>query len=209
MLQTVYEAGLEVYANTEEPEKVASQVAWAAVKAKYRKTGGKWVKNPTCLPCLAALANPSAGFTFPDPGDTAFLGRAVQIHTVRDDGAIVVDEFPGGIPLVWSRNLKALLAMPFPRRRGQCAGRKSAQRKTFTNWHGWEPDGCGEVSWPALRMRDAGKAAAILYDSNKFDRRMRRYVHPLGPKVRLASGGQKLWMLQGGQLRVTARGIEG
>ena len=59
-----------------------------------------------------------------------------------------------------------------------------------------------------------GAATRIDYSSDKYGRRTREYTHTLGRSVRLYVCGPKragpsFWMLRGGRLRLTARGIEG
>lgn len=65
------------------------------------------------------------------------------------------------------------------------------------------------IAWYSI-----GAATRIDYSSDKHGRRTKEYTHTLGRSVRLYVCGPKragpsFWMLRGGRLRLTARGIEG
>jgi hypothetical protein len=88
--------------------------------------------------------------------------------------------------------------------------------RVFEQFNGRYERGAFTASMPAAKNRhwySIDGADAIKYESDKFGRRLTNYVHDFRPGTRLyihgstRAGSSSFWMLRGGGISVTARGI--
>lgn len=217
--ERVYQASLIQYGGEESR---AAKVAWMVVKTKYKKVGERWVArtdNP-CLPCLMGLANPQrkrrrSGKT-PDPGRTILLGELVELHWVSPKHGLVIDSYnPGEAKLLWSARQDALYGVPGLRLKNRSL--RASEKDTARLFHRWadrEADGAAMVSIPSPTLQESGVGVAVVYRSDKWVHRggpTTDYIHFFEEDVYVAEGGKppKLYLIQGGRLRVTPDGIAG
>jgi hypothetical protein len=122
---------------------------------------------------------------------------------------------PGACVLLWSPRYRALVAIqgcrPGPRRATPGTGRAAAARR---RWTGRDPDRERTIRVPGIRgvWSSLGRCVRTDYQSAKWGRSV-PYTHDHGPGVRVYRyGGARppwIWVIRGGQLRITADGIEG
>lgn len=84
--------------------------------------------------------------------------------------------------------------------------------KRYETWSGgFEVTRGRELTIPDVTLEHIGVAVGIGYRSDKFDGKRKSYQHDFTSSVGVLVGGRskKVYMLRGGQLRITADGIEG
>lgn len=99
-------------------------------------------------------------------------------------------------------------------RRNPSTAEWNAIIELFETFHGFEPDKVEIVSVDTDRIPKAlvqvGDLVEIVYKSDKFDGKMREYVHTFGKeKPILAAGANGKLYIIGGKYKITSRGIEG
>lgn len=125
-------------------------------------------------------------------------------------------------PLLWSPAARALVWIVLPDDdpvrlepvdRDEVRGEHA---RVARRWRGREITLEGAFTLPAIagRWTELGEARVIEYSSAKWNDRehLTGYRHVFGPGVTLSllgDVGRGVWACQGGQLRITARGIEG
>ena len=174
--------------------------------------GSPPLQNP-CLPCLL-LGNPS---NIPEPaGEVTYLGTMLELQHQLPDGSDVRHSWSvrRAPHLFWSEKRKALYSFPglkMPKKRSPATGR-SAGIDAYRRWTGRDPRGKTSVRAPRAAAAQAGAAYYILYRSDKWTPAFVNYIHPFEEGVHAVLGAGKppsVFMISGGLLRLTRRGLEG
>lgn len=191
--------------------------ALEAVKKKIDRLDKK-KKNPP--PARSTKSIPSTALKRApvnlDGDDLAELGSVLEVET---DGATLVWA-RGRATLAWSPKAKALVIIEGAKRtkapKVHWAGggdpQVAAARRSFERFADRDANKAAtlEVS-PRGPWRSVGPVKRIDYHSDKWGRR-REYTHKSGPGVRLYLKGSwsktpRLWVMKGGRMTVTPRGI--
>ena len=178
-------------------------------------TARRSADNP-CVPCLL-LGNPGM---LEVPDEVAFLGRMLELEHSLPDGRFLRHEWtPKTAPaLLWDASARALYSFPALRVQGRVPigrERMGAAAEAFRQWTGKEPKRTQRAKAPRVHLRRAGAGRHIVYRSNKWGatpRHWQNYLHPFGPgvEVELAPGTPPAaFLVSGGELRLTPRGLEG
>ncbi len=152
--------------------------------------------------------------------DTAECGTLLDIRYASAGEQFIVSPRGRAAPLLqWSQPASALvvwfgLKMPRPRPASSPDASASA---AYERWTDYERAASTEREFttPALTgsWRSLGRAVAIGYRSDKFSDKGKpvAYDHAFTSKVRVYALGasKQLYVLRGGSLRLTRRGIEG
>lgn len=151
-----------------------------------------------------------------DDACVALLGSALEVEL---SGVVLrFDEIEA--PFFWHPETKSVLWIDAPCRKlkaKQLSEKRTLQAKIdyeewadrkSTKWESWRCSVSKSSHWYSC-----GKARRFDYKSDKWNKKQ-EYTHELGKGVCLyflgSSSMQKgLWLLRGGKLRVTSRGIEG
>ncbi len=157
-----------------------------------------------------------------DLGTMSEHGRIHElvVETTRcPDGSDEVHSFrTARYPLLfWSPRQKALVVpygVKMPRPRKGAPSREDGAAATFERFHNRDVDSYREdVPIPAVTLRELGPAMSIAYRNERYGGTAGKVAeHPFGPSVRAyfgSRGSEGVYIIAGGKLRMTARGIEG
>ncbi len=92
----------------------------------------------------------------------------------------------------------------------QSAAPTGAAARAFERWSVWEADTAGKARIRVANSYRRHPIATIGYRSDKFGKK-EDYEHAFGQGVHLyrPTDNRSVWVVKGGRLRLTARGIEG
>lgn len=208
MLSHVYESERERGL----PPARASAAAWAAVKRDYYKRGGRWHRRKQ----RKRTANPGARapIALSKLQDVSEHGRVLDL-VVRQGDKLAKYTFRGARPLLtWSPKADALVwwegvKVPASRRANALPKETAAVWKRF---HGRAPTSMRVANVPddPGPWKRLGPAVRIGYSNRKRWDRPAEHDFDTGPVVyRAGTRAPYLWIVRGGKLRMTARGIEG
>lgn len=143
--------------------------------------------------------------------ELALLGTLLDVVVEGQGDAFKVT--PGGATdLLWSEQARALVFVP-----GRSFDledleglRGSASARAFERWSVWEATQGGRATLPEGGPWRLYNARTIGYRSDKFGR-AQDYTHDFGRAVvaYAPTGSGAPWVIRGGALRITKRGIEG
>ena len=196
-----------------------------ALKVGQRMT----IKGETLTRIKAAPRTPSKPKRKSNPkpslADLGTMSEHGRIHelvvdTKRcPDGSDEVHSFrTARYPLLfWSPRQKALVVpygVKMPRPRKGAPSREDGAAATFERFHNRDVDSYREeVPIPAVTLRELGPAMSIAYRNERYGGTAGKVAeHPFGPSVRAyfgSRGSEGVYIIAGGKLRMTARGIEG
>jgi hypothetical protein len=159
-----------------------------------------------------ALAKPRLG----DLGVASEHGRVHELAVELPDGQVELHTWSAQRPLLlWSPRQRALVfvhGLAVPRARAG-APRTDGAAQTYERFHGEEAETHRELELPAVELKDIGRAAHIAYKNRRWGGVEGRVAqHDFGRSVRAylgTRGNLKVYVVAGGRLRMTARGIEG
>lgn len=149
------------------------------------------------------------------------LGEALEVRFVDDEGEKIL-RFKAGTLAIWNEAKRALVipteakkarAASLATLSGPLAGAAKRAARTFEKWTGYRRD-ASKVSAVKVtgvaKRRDVGRCLAVAYRSDKFHAKGSPidYEHETGPRVRVHEAGS-VFVIKGGRLRLTARGLEG
>lgn len=142
--------------------------------------------------------------------DVTELGHVIEVMT----GAHRITWRKGSVSMLWDENQKALIWLEGIRKGPKKPVSMSAA--VYKKWHKKNPnhERCDVFpDIPQGKWRKIGIATRVDYHSKKWGKN-EEYTHDHGGGVGLyryglADKGPYMWVLKGGRLRVTARGIEG
>jgi hypothetical protein len=143
--------------------------------------------------------------------ELALLGQLLDVVVAGPGEAFRVT--PGGTTdLLWSEQHRALLFVPrrtFPLEPVEGL-RGSVSARVYERWSVWQAEHAGEARIAGSGEWDRYEARTIGYRSDKFGRAT-DYEHDFGRGVvaYAPTSNASLWVIRGGALRVTSRGIEG
>ena len=185
-------------------------VACAADRpAKKRKPRAK---KETTQGDLFAKVNPTkAPVNLADLQVASFLGNVVSLRWDTANGYREEFKATKPIQLLWAP--EADCAFFFARQTKTRAGADIDDRKARKVVERWTGRAAGKTSTivvPDLKRgpwKKVGKGHSIVYRSDRAGP-MERHEHDLGPTVSVYVMGS-LWVIRGGKLRVTSRGLEG
>jgi len=176
-------------------------------------------------PCTPALLKGKAS-VLPPPGETTWLGYCLVLEHEMPDGDLVRHAWePGAAPDCWWKPIDGIYGAiyVFPgltfdpgAARGLGNPQKYAEAAAaYKRWTGQAATGTAKLQVPKVNVRRAGRAASILYRSDKWGDTpgdWTNYIHPFedGVVADLAPGRPPAALyVHGGQLRLTERGLEG
>lgn len=147
-------------------------------------------------------------------GDMSEHGRVHEL-VVELDGRQQMHSWSARRPwLLWERPSRALVFVhgtKVPRLRRGEPPRDNGAAATYERFHSKEADGYrDDVLIPLVPMKYIGRAVHIAYRGPRWDGKVAQ--HDFGRKVEAymgKSGAKKVYVIRGGRLRMTARGIEG
>ena len=205
----------------------AAEIAWGTVKRYYYRRGGKWRrrKRPLREGERAPEYNPTTDFASDwntlkraplrlDSVDVAELGDVLELEV-----AGLVLKWRRGQPFLWDPRQKAIIILQGAKR-GRALRVDSADARAadaFRRFMGRvakreRVDRMGKMSRGVWR-KAPGYADRYDYWSDKFDAKIREYTHPITSNVSVYRGGGPrppwVWVIRGGSLNVTTRGIVG
>lgn len=142
-------------------------------------------------------------------------GRVHELQVELSDGRVESHSWTANRPvLLWSPQQRALVwaagvELP-PTKRGDVP-RDDGAAATWERFFGKRTVGSREWTLPAVTLHELGRGVLVAYQTpHKW--RGRAAEHKLGPRVRVwmgRAGGRRVFAVAGGNLRMTARGIEG
>lgn len=157
----------------------------------------------------------------PRPGNLLNIGCFTQLEIVDPDGSITLHSFSTGdrVPLYWSEDLHACFVLPYVRTT-RCVYRPTAREGRLARiWAKGRPATCSRVApnIAAPPMPFVQPAIEISYVSDKFTHgEPIPYIHHLEHGVRAyfarpprGRTAPRAIMVRGGNLRLTADGLEG
>ncbi len=214
----------------------ASEVAWGVVKKYYHRkrgetrwrrrekptTGSARRKAKTRTPAKPRRRNASPKRSTQrlptttlknaparlDDSDLAELGSVLELET--DHASIAWPR--GKAVLAWSPKAKSLVIVEGGKRSTTNTAKRTRARGAFERWAARDASKTATVDVnPRGAWKRVGNVRRIDYHSNKWGRRA-EYTHKSGPGVRLYMKGSwdnppRLWVLKGGRMTVTRRGI--
>lgn len=150
---------------------------------------------------------------YPATSTVAKLGQLLDVVVDQgDDEARIAPNAPtallwdpAGSRLVWWMGWDPVLEEGEPTTKAE---RRAAS--VFHRWGVWDANAVGEVMRSGATQWDTFPAVSIGYRSDKFGR-AQNYDHQLGRNVRVYQprDAPGPWIVKGGSLRVTARGLMG
>jgi hypothetical protein len=143
-------------------------------------------------------------------------GRVHELQVERADGQVESHTWSGAHRplLLWSPRQHALVfvhGVKVPRPTVGDVPRDDGAAATFERFFGKRTMASREFTLPAVDLRELGRGILVAYWT-PLKWRKRVAEHKLGPRVRVwmgSAGGRKVYAVAGGNLRMTARGIEG
>lgn len=170
-------------------------------KKKTAKKATRRATNPA-TPSLAKL------------GTVSEHGRVVELQVERADGQVESHSWSSRNPLLlWSPEQRALVFVhgaTYTRPTRGDVPRDDGAAATWERFHGKRATGTRELVVPSTSLRELGRGVIVAYRGPKWGNRVAE--HKLGRAVRVwcgQSGNQKVYVVAGGNLRMTSRGIEG
>lgn len=148
--------------------------------------------------------------------ELGFLSEHGMVHELvveRADGQHEMHSWSRARPLLlWSAPKHALvfvhgIRVPRPKKG---APRDEDAAKTYERFHGWEATSHRDLEVPVVPLTDIGHPLTIAYSGPRW--RGRVAEHEFGKAVRAylgKAGARKVYVIAGGRVRMTARGIEG
>ena len=200
----------------------ASEIAWGVVKKHYYKRGEKWHARKRALKKgekPPRESNPKRGFR--PPSEVVNLGTVLDVALHPKPPKRLAHKLYSWSPrpiLNWARmgGKDVLFWVDGEKATGTKRDLEDVGRKVLARarrWSHYQSDGYRELSVPDAALERVGVAEWIGYRSDKFrGRKMRSYQHDFTSDpvlFRGRAGSQTLFVLRGGRLRVTSRGIEG
>lgn len=151
-----------------------------------------------------------------DLGTCSEHGRVHEFAVELPDGQLQLHSWSAQRPLlVWSPRQRALVfvhGLVVPRARSG-APRDDGAAQTYERFHGEDAETHRELEVPAVELHDIGPAAHIAYKNRRWGGVEGRVAqHDFGRNVRAylgTRGNRKVYVIAGGNLRMTSRGIEG
>ncbi len=180
----------------------------AAKKKVAKKKKAKRRANGSAVLMTKALGKAPVAL---DDAELAELGHALEVELPRQ-----VVKFGRGAVLAWSQKKKALVILEGGKRKRTMITRipKGAAARSFERWADRAAKKASTVEVAVRGMwRSVGRVRRIDYRSDKWGRTEKEYTHKTGPNVRLyvrgalRPGAPRVWVIKGGRLTVTARGI--
>jgi hypothetical protein len=156
----------------------------------------RWLKRPPAKVAGRKLAD---------------LGSALEIET----GDHLITWSRGRAALTWDPRSRSLVIFEGGKRGKPGPAPTGPAARAHERWSDYEAGSMATLSvQPRGRWRSVGPVSRLDYASDKFDGRMRGYTHDTGPRVRVYLHGSltklpRVWVVRGGRLNVTARGIVG
>jgi hypothetical protein len=158
------------------------------------------------------LAKPSLGAL----GVLSEHGHVHELGVELPDGRVELHTWSSARPLLmWSQRQRALVfvhGLAVPRAR-KGAPRTDGAAQTYERFHGEAAEAHRELELPDVKLQRIGRASHIAYKNKRWGGVAGRVAeHPFGPSVVVylgTRGKRKVYVVAGGRLRMTARGIEG
>lgn len=215
MLSAVYESAREAG----DSKMLAARKAWCTVERHWYRRGGKWAKRKRPLaaegpkPCPAKSSKRRSNPGKPKLAELGILSEHGRVHELM----IADEKIPFRVArpiLFWSPRQRALVfvdGIKVPRPRKGNPPRADSAAATYERFHGKNATSYrDDVPIPAVRLRLAGRAVSIAYRGPRWNNKVAE--HPFGQRVQAYVGVQereRVFVIAGGSLRMTARGIEG
>jgi hypothetical protein len=169
---------------------------------------------PARGPKAGRIQNPAAPTIAQLGGTLSEHGRVVELRVELADGRIESHTWRSGEPLLlWSPKARALVFVHgarVPRATRGNVPRDDGAAATWERFHGKQATGVRELEIPSARLAELGRGLIVAYRGPRWGGRVAE--HKLGRNVRVWSGSvdaRRVYVLTGGSLRMTARGIEG
>jgi hypothetical protein len=142
-------------------------------------------------------------------------GRVHELQVERSDGQLESHSWSSSRPvLLWSPKQRALVfvhGVKLPHPSHGDVPRDDGAAATFERFFGKSTLASREWTMPSVQLHELGRGVLVAYQT-PLKWRKRVAEHKLGPRVRVwmgSAGGRKVYAIAGGNLRMTARGIEG
>ncbi len=175
-----------------------------AKKTKPRRRNASPKRSTQRLPTTSLKTAPARL----DNADLAELGSVLELETEHATIAWPRDK----AILAWSPKAKALVIVEGGKRTTSNTAKRGRARGAFERFADRDATKTSTVDVnPRGAWKRVGNIRRIDYHSNKWNRRA-EYTHKSGPGVRLYMKGSwdnppRLWVLKGGRMTVTPRGI--
>lgn len=162
----------------------------------------------------ARTSNPGAP-SLANLGTVSEHGRVHELQVERSDGQVESHTWSSARPLMlWSPQQRAIVFVhgaTYTRPvRGEVP-RDDGAAATYERFHNRRARATRELVVPATSLRELGRGVIVAYRDPPLWRG-RVAEHKLGRAVRVwcgQSGNRKVYVVAGGRLRMTSRGIEG
>lgn len=187
-----------------------------ALKVGQRMTiEGETLARIKAAPYPSKKREPNPKPSLADLGDMSEHGRVHELVVgINDDEEGVLVWKKAHPFLWWSPRQRAIVftqGVKNPRPRQGEPPRADGAAATYERFHGRKATSYREdVPIPAVSLRELGPAVSLAYRGDRWKGRVAE--HPFGKSVRAYLGerrGEKVFVIAGGRLRMTARGIEG
>jgi hypothetical protein len=157
--------------------------------------------------------NQFKGGFFPDPGPSAWLGECLELCWMKGDDEKIWAPKRDEWMFLWSPSLKAVWVCSLKHgSRLQNVSRDGGAAKLFERFASRDARQTQEIEIPAPKMQLLGSAKHIVYRSDKWNPgKDIDYIHDYGRDVEMWVGpntrSPEIFMMKGGRLTVTERGI--